>query len=153
MHLCIQAVRHVGSDCRHGCLAVLQSRCKTFISPDYLQSSVMRAESLFQREIGDRSRLLGMLLVMRSLEILPFRPLFISSSFRLLTSPSVFNLCYPNCPCSVLFADLCIPHLFSNQASCFSLCFQMKRKLFQLLCFCLLCVHPPLIPTHSKQLL
>lgn len=70
MHLWLQAVRHVGSDCRQGFWTVLQSPCKTFISRGYLQCS--RAEWweqrvwLIQREIGDWWRLQGMLLVMRS---------------------------------------------------------------------------------------
>lgn len=85
MHLCIQAVRHVGFDCRQGSWAVLQRRCKTFVSQGYLQCSQAECRELsvclFQGEIGDRSCLLGMLLVMRSQEMLPSSSVFLFSSF------------------------------------------------------------------------
>lgn len=39
MHLCIPAVRRVGFDCAQGSQAVLQRRCKTFVSRGDLQCS------------------------------------------------------------------------------------------------------------------
>lgn len=45
MHLCIPAVRHVGSDCRWGCWAVLQSCCKTFVSLAIFSTPGLNAES------------------------------------------------------------------------------------------------------------
>lgn len=85
MHLCIQAVRHVRFDCRQGSWAVLQCHCKTFVSRGYLQCSQAECREpsvcLFQGEIGDRSCLLGTLLVMRSQETLPSSSGFLFSSF------------------------------------------------------------------------
>lgn len=94
MHLCIQAVRYVGFDCRQGSWAVLQCRCKTFVSRGYLQCSQAECREpsvcLFQGEIGDRSCLLGMLLVMRSQETLPSSSVFLFSSFLSAQSSLLF---------------------------------------------------------------
>ena len=94
MHLCIQAVRHVGFDCAQGSWAVLQCRCKTFVSRGYLQCSQAECGEpsvcLFQGEIGDRSCLLGMLLVMRSQETLPSSSVFLFSSFLSVQSRLLF---------------------------------------------------------------
>lgn len=84
MHLCVQAVRHVGFDCTQGSWVVLQRRCKSFVSRGYQQCSQAAwgelSVCLFQGEIGDRSCLLGMLLVMRSQETLPSSFVFLFSS-------------------------------------------------------------------------
>lgn len=108
MHLCIQAVRLVGFDCRQGSWAMLQCRCKTFVSQGYLQCSQAECRELgvclFQREIGDWSCLLGMLLVMRSQEMLPSSSVFLSSilSSQLSAySSSAFH--FPCLPCCCLF--------------------------------------------------
>lgn len=99
MHLCIQAVRHVGFDCRQGSWAVLQCRCKTFVSRGYLQCSQAECRELsvclFQGEIGDRSCLLGTLLVMRSQEMLPCSSVFLFSSL-------FFSLSCQSCFASLL---------------------------------------------------
>lgn len=72
-------------------LQMLQCRCKTFVSQSCLRCSQAECRELgvclFQREIGDWSCLLGMLLVMRSLEMPPsssaFSPLVLLVSSHL----------------------------------------------------------------------
>lgn len=46
MHLCIRPVRHVRSDCTQKSLAMLQSRCKTFISRGDVPCSVRKDETV-----------------------------------------------------------------------------------------------------------
>lgn len=72
--------------------AVLQCRCKTFVSRGYLQCSQVgwgeQSACLFQGEIGDWCCLVGMLLVMWSLEMLPCSSaLLFSSSFCQIVPP------------------------------------------------------------------
>lgn len=46
MHLCIRPVRHVRSDCTQKSLAMLQSRCKIFISRGVVPCSVRKDETV-----------------------------------------------------------------------------------------------------------
>lgn len=46
MHLCIRPVRHVRSDCTQKSLAMLHSRCKTFISQGDVPCSVRKDEAV-----------------------------------------------------------------------------------------------------------
>lgn len=130
---------------------MLQCRCKTFVSRGYLQYSQAEfgelSVCLFQGEIGDRSCLLGMLLMMRSQETLPSSSVFLSSSFCRLSPP--YSL-YPyfTLSSSALLLSCCALQVllsftffisFSNQSS--PACLTLTKnflKLFSALSFLLL---------------
>lgn len=149
MHLCIQAVRRVGSDCRQRSWVVLQCRCKTFVSRGYLQCSQAECREpsvcLFQGEIGDRSCLLGMLLVMRSQEMLP------SSSVSLLL-PLVYSILLPLCIPAFPFSPFPFPLPYSCPVVLYTLLHSplLMSTLNQPLCLSDLILNSKLFSTISS---